>query len=448
MRVVIVGAGKLGYSIAELLSREEYDVVVIDTDEGKLEKANENLDVLTIAANGSNPIVMAGPDVQGADILIAVTGSDDVNIVCCVLAKRHGVTHTVARIRDMQFVSDAKDYLKEVFDIDLMLNPEYITAMEINRILMMPEALNVEDFADGKVRLFGTKVTKHSTLIEKPLKDLGLPKAVLAAMICRDNQMFIPHGDDRLLPNDNAYFVGETAAVANFSKNLVRKNFQKVKRAVIIGAGRAGRFTAQLLDQQGVQVKIFDTKRDRCRLMAEKLSRHSLALNGDGTNLDLLQSEGLDSADVMICLTGDDKQNLLLAMLGKHAGVKRTIVAVNRYEYSALMEKGGVDIVLSSRHLAASEMLGFVRRGGIVTVSLLEGAKAEAIEVVVQKDAKVDGKRLMDADLPKDCLVCGYLRDGEVYVPNGHSVLKSGDLALIIVHSKHSKTVLKCFQKD
>lgn len=448
MRVVIVGAGKLGYSIAELLSQEEYDIVVIDTNEERLETVQENLDVLTIADNGSSPMVIAGSDVRGADILIAATGSDEVNIVCCILAKRHGVTHTVARIRDMKFMSDGKEYLKDAFDIDLMLNPEYITAMEINRILMMPEALNVEDFADGKVRLFETKVTKHSSLIGKPLKDLGIPKAVLAGMIFRDKQMIIPHGNDSLMAQDNVYFVGETGAVASFSKNLVRRDAKKVKRVVIIGAGRAGRFTAQLLDQQGVQVKIFDTNRERCRLMAEKLSRHSLALNGDGTNMDLLQSEGLANADVMICLTGDDKLNLLLAMLGKHMGVGRTIVAVSRYEYIAMMEKGGVDIVLSSRHLAATEMLAFVRRGGIVSVSLLEGANAEAIEVVVQQGSKVAGRSLMDAALPKECLVCGYVRDGEPFVPNGHSVLEPGDLAIIIVQSKHSKSVLKYFQKD
>ena len=153
MRIVIVGAGKLGYSIAELLSQEEYDIVVIDKEEKQLGNIKENLDVLTIAANGSSPITMDNPDVQGADMLIAVTGSDEVNMVCCILAKKHGIVHTVARIRDMQFMSEAKEYLKANFDIDLMLNPEYITAMEINRILMVPAALNVEDFAEGSAFL-------------------------------------------------------------------------------------------------------------------------------------------------------------------------------------------------------------------------------------------------------------------------------------------------------
>ncbi len=448
MRIVIVGAGKLGYSIAELLSQEEYDIVVIDKEEKQLGNIKENLDVLTIAANGSSPITMDNPDVQGADMLIAVTGSDEVNMVCCILAKKHGIVHTVARIRDMQFMSEAKEYLKANFDIDLMLNPEYITAMEINRILMVPAALNVEDFAEGRVRLFETKVRRKSPLANIPLKDLDIPKSILAAMIFRDHRMIVPHGDDCLMAHDNVYFVGETGAIENFSKNLVRSDARKVSRAVIIGAGRAGRFTARELDKQDVQVKIFDTNRERCRLIAAKLSGASMAINADGTNLELLQSEGVADADVMICLTGDDKLNLLLALMGRHMGVKKTIVKVDRYDYIELMEKVGVDIVLSSRVLAASEVLAFVRRGGIVSVSLLEGAKAEAIEVVVQAGARVSGKKLMDAALPRECLVCGYVRGNETFVPNGHTVLEPGDRAIIIVKVKHSKNVLKYFQKE
>ena len=448
MRIVIVGAGKLGYSIAELLSQEEYDIVVIDKEEKQLGNIKENLDVLTIAANGSSPITMDNPDVQGADMLIAVTGSDEVSMVCCILAKKHGIVHTVARIRDMQFMSEAKEYLKANFDIDLMLNPEYITAMEINRILMVPAALNVEDFAEGRVRLFETKVRRKSPLANIPLKDLDIPKSILAAMIFRDHRMIVPHGDDCLMAHDNVYFVGETGAIENFSKNLVRSDARKVSRAVIIGAGRAGRFTARELDKQDVQVKIFDTNRERCRLIAAKLSGASMAINADGTNLELLQSEGVADADVMICLTGDDKLNLLLALMGRHMGVKKTIVKVDRYDYIELMEKVGVDIVLSSRVLAASEVLAFVRRGGIVSVSLLEGAKAEAIEVVVQAGARVSGKKLMDAALPRECLVCGYVRGSDTFVPNGHTVLEPGDRAIIIVKVKHSKNVLKYFQKE
>ena len=445
VRIVIIGAGKLGYSIAELLSNEQFDVVVVDHDEERLEAVKNTLDVLTILANGASPITMNDPDIRGADILVAVTAGDETNMVACILAKKHGITYTAARIRDMQFLSEAKDYLKENFDIDLMLNPELITAREINRILMTPAALNVEDFAYGKVRLFETKVRRHSPLINTPFKELELPPGVLAGMIFRDHRMIIPHGDDRLLPHDNAYFIGDPAEIEKFSKNFIQSDTKKPSRAMIIGVGRTGRSLAAMLDEQGVMVKVIDKDTERCRMAAEKLGS-GLAICGDGTDIDLLIQEGIADADVVICLTDDDKLNLMLALLSKHLGAQRTIVRVARIEYIDLMEKVGVDIVLSSRLLSASEVLAFARRGGVVAVSLLEGNKAEAVEVIVQEGAPVAGRRLMDVRVPQEGLVCAYVRDDDAHIPNGSTVLLPGDRAVLFIQTEHAKKVISFFK--
>ncbi|MCR5177128.1 MAG: NAD-binding protein, partial [Anaerovibrio sp.] len=233
MRIIIVGAGKLGYTIAERLSQEEYDVVVVDNNAARLQNIQDSLDVLTVTANGSSPITMNNDDIRDADVLIAVTATDEVNMVSCILAKKHGIKRTIARIRDMQFISEAKEYLKSNFDIDLMLNPELIMAMEINRILMVPAALNIEDFADGQVRLFETKVKKDSSLSNIKLKDLDMPKTIIAAMIFRGQRMIIPHGDDSLQPNDNAYFIGLTKDINSFSKNLVERNNSKLEKVTV-----------------------------------------------------------------------------------------------------------------------------------------------------------------------------------------------------------------------
>lgn len=445
MRIVVIGAGKLGYSIAELLSNEQFDVVVVDHDEERLDVVKNTLDVLTILANGASPITMNDPDIRDADILVAATAIDEVNMVACILAKKHGIRYTAARIRDMQFLSEAKDYLKENFDIDLMLNPELITAREINRILMMPAALNVEDFANGKVRLFETKVRRRSPLVNIPFKDMAIPPSILAGMIFRDHRMIIPHGDDKLLPHDNAYFIGDPKAIEQFSANFVQRDTSKVERVIIIGAGRTGRFLAPMLDQQGVRVKIFDKNRERSLLAAEKLE-NGLAICGDGTDLDLLEQEGIADADVVICLTDDEKLNLMLALIAKHLGAKKTVVRVSRREYVDLMEKVGVDIVLSTRLLSASEVLAFARQGGVVSVSLLEGAKAEAVEVIVQDGAPVVGKRLMDVKLPRECLVCAYVRGSEASIPNGSSVLLAGDRVILFIQTSYSKKVMKYFK--
>lgn len=445
MRIVIVGAGKLGYSIAELLANEEFDVVLVDQDEARLEAAKNTLDVLTVAANGASPITMSDSDIREADILIAVTAGDEVNMVACILAKKHGVTHTVARIRDMQFLSEAKEYLKENFDIDLMLNPELITAREVYRILMTPAALDVEDFASGKVRLFETKVRRHSPLANIPLKDLEMPKAILAGMIFRDHRMIIPHGDDRLLPHDNAYFIGDPVEIQKFSETFVHRDARKLEHVMIIGAGRTGRFLGKMLEEAGVAVKIIDTNRERCRLAAEMLE-NGLAICGDGTDIDLLMEEGVADADAVVCLTEDDKLNLMLALLAKHLGAKKTVVRVARSEYVDLMEKVGVDIVLPTRLLSASEVLAFARRGGVVSVSLLEGAKAEAVEVIVQEGAPVAGVRLMDAKLPRECLVCAYVRGDEAVIPNGASVLLPGDRTILFIQTGFAQKVMKYFK--
>ena len=445
MRIVIVGAGKLGYSIAELLSNEEFDVVLVDQDEVRLEAAKNTLDVLTVTANGASPITMNDPDIRAADILIAVTAGDEVNMVACILAKKHGITHTVARIRDMQFLSEAKEYLKQNFDIDLMLNPELITAREVYRILMTPAALDVEDFASGKVRLFETKVTRHSPLANIPLKDLEMPKAILAGMIFRDHRMIIPHGDDCLLPHDNAYFIGDPTEIEKFSETFVQRDARRLEHVMLIGAGRTGRFLAKILDEAGVAVKIIDANRERSRLAAENLE-NGLAICGDGTDIDLLMEEGVADADAVVCLTEDDKLNLMLALLAKHLGAKKTVVRVARSEYVDLMEKVGVDIVLPTRLLSASEVLAFARRGGVVSVSLLEGAKAEAVEVIVQDGAPVAGIPLMDARLPRECLVCAYVRDDEAVIPNGASVLLPGDRTILFIQTRFAQKVMKYFK--
>ena len=431
MRVVIVGAGKLGYTIAELLSSEKIEVVVVDKDESQLTAVKETLDVMTINKSGTNPTTLDDPDINRAEIFIAVTSTDEVNMVACILAKKHGIKHTIARIRDMQFMGEAHEYVKKNFDIDLVINPELIAAHEIYRILTTPAALNVDDFADGKIRLFEARVNRQSKLANIPLKDLKLPEGVLAGLIHRDHRMIIPHGDDSFQVHDDAYFVGFPEAIQKFSTNFVRQDSRPLERVMIIGAGRIARPLVVQLMEAGISVKVIENDRERCEQMAEILKGDSIAIYGDGANPDLLAEEGIASADVVVCLTDDDRLNLMLALLSKHFGAKKTVVRVYRTEYVDLIEKVGVDVVISARLLSASEVLAFVRRGGVTRVSILEGAKAEAVEVIVQKGTKAEGKKLMEVPLPKSCLVCAYVRKNTAYIPNGHTILLPGDRIIL-----------------
>lgn len=444
MRIVIVGAGKLGYSIAQILTEDDYDVVVVEIDEARREVVKNSLDVLTILGNGCSPNTLDDPDIRDADVLIASTDSDEVNMVTCMLAKNYGIERTVARIRNTDYALSAKDLLKQGMNIDLILNPERITAKEIDRILRTPSALDVDEYADGRVKMIEIKMNVDSPFINVPLKDLVIPKEVLIGMLFRQNKMIIPHGNDVLLAGDNVYFIGKNDVIDEFAKNFII-NAENVERVMIIGAGRTGRFLAPMLEEQGIFVKVIEKNRERCQMVAEKLEQ-GIVLCGDGTDIDLLVEEGVGEADVVVCITEDDKLNLLLALLAKHLGAKKTIVRVARSEYVELMEKVGIDIVLSARLLSSSEVLRFIRSGSIVTVSLLEGARAEALEIILPHDCMVIGRCLKDLYLPKECLVCAIVRNNEVIIPNGNTMLLANDRIILFVDSEYVKRVMPFFE--
>lgn len=445
MRIIVIGAGHLGYIISELLSNEGCDVVVVDSDAEKLESVRNDLDVLTIQADGTSPSFMRSRDVSGSDLVVAVTAMDEVNIIACILAKKNGIPHTIARIRDPKFLSEPPDYIRSNFDIDLVLSPELITAREISRLIMTPSAINVEDFANGRVRLLEMKISPRSSLAHRELKDITLPPSVLAALILRDHRMIIPHGSDRILPLDNVYFIGNPDSLARISSHSQAKYQRKTKKAFIIGAGRTGQALAPMLEAQGISVKVIDRDEERCQQMAYQLKK-GMVLCGDGTDIDLLTQEGVSEADTVICTTRDERLNLMMALLARHLGAGQTIVQVTRTEYIPLMQQVGIDIVLSTRLLAAGEVLGFVRSGNVVSVSLLEGARVQAIEIKIPQGSAIEGIPLMKAGLPPSCLVGAYVRDGRAYVPDGHSILSAGDSVILIVEADQAKNVISFFK--
>ena len=444
MRIVVAGAGKLGYSIAELLADDEFDVVVVENDPERKEVVQNSLDVLVIEGNICTPSLFKDPDIYGADVFIACTDSDEVNMITCMMAKNNNIKHTVARIRNVDYAIESPEMLNNDMKVDLILNPERITASEIDHVMMTPSVLNVDDFADGKVRMFEAKLKEDSPFANIPLKDLHIPEDILVAMLFRKHKMIIPRGNDFLLPGDNVYFVGKQDAILSFEQQFTN-TYEKIEKALIIGAGRTGRFLAPMLERQGLMVKVIEKNKERCQMLSAKLEK-GLVLCGDGTDIDLLTEEGVGEADVVVCITEDDKLNLLLALLAKHLGAKKTIVRVARNEYIELMEKVGVDVVLSSRLLSAGEVLRFVRKGGIVSVSLLEGAQAEALEIIVGKGSEVEGKALRFIDLPKECLICAIVHNNEAVIPNGNTVLHANDRIILFAKSELVKNTVPLFE--
>jgi trk system potassium uptake protein TrkA len=431
VRITVVGAGKVGYSVAQYLSREDHDVVVIEQNDERRNILQSSLDVMTIEGNGASPGLLNHPHVKGTEIFIAVTANDEVNMVACRAAKDAGMGFTVARIRSDDYMGSGPQGHKflNAMGVDMAVNTDFVMAQEISRILQIPAALGVEDFAGGRIRLLETRMAIDSPWINTPLKDLPLPPNVLVVGILRLHHMIIPNGDDVLMAHDNVFFIGAPESLENLSEKRLR-TLSRVENVMIIGAGRMGRYLALVLENKGKMVKVIDAQESRCKELAKSLKRGKV-FHGRGTDTELLSQEGVGEADAVICLTRDDELNLLLALLAKDYGAKRTFVRVGQLGYITLMEKVGVDVVLSPRLTTAEVILRQVHRGKFTTLALLEGAKASALEVHIAMGSRVLGKKLKDVKLPRHCLVGAVLRQNSVIVPNGDTLLQQGDKAVI-----------------
>ena len=425
MKIIVVGAGKVGFTLAQRLAQEEHDVIVIEKDDERRSIIEQNLDVMTVDGNGASPQLLADIGMADVGMLIAVTDSDEVNMIACLTAKQAGVPKTIARVRNMEYLGENSAKFGNMLGIDMFINPEMVTALEIAQILKTPAALDVEDFAGGKVRMLEVKIRHNSPLSGLPIKTLQLPDNVLVVGILRKGKMIIPHGNDSIADMDSVFFLGEREAIFNMEDMFTQKR-TLVERIFIVGAGRIGRHLTLLLEKSGYDVKVVEKDRHRCEELAKAVDK-SMIICGDGTVVELLTEEGIGQYDAVICLTDDDKLNLLVALMAKHFGAQKTFARVGRPEYITLMEQVGVDVVFSPRLLTAGAILRSVRRGDIVSVTLFEGAKAEAVELDVIEGSPLAERPIREIKFPRRVLVGAIVRNGHTLVPNGDTILQVGD---------------------
>lgn len=332
MHIIIVGAGKLGYLLAEFLSQKDNNVVMIDTNESKLERANNQFDILTYKANGAQIPVLEEFNVKNADLLIATTNNDDTNMLICSLAKKLGCKRVVARVRNPEY-SGQIDELKKHMNIDYVANPELEMAKEIAAHLFKGQALNMEDFAKGKVSIINIRVHDSEGMKGNKIKDINIPKSVLIAAILRDGEIIIPNGDTMLEENDTLYLIGEKEAIGSLASNSynVEKNIL-VKNAMILGGGKATYYLAKMLIRHGISVKIIERDKERCEYLAQELPG-ALIIYGDATDPYLLTEENISEVDALVSLTGYDEENLLMTLLARKYGVGKVIAKVSRTNY-------------------------------------------------------------------------------------------------------------------
>jgi trk system potassium uptake protein TrkA len=438
LKVVIVGAGEVGYHIAGRLALENKDVVVIDKNPDALRRVAENIDVQTVTGSGSSPSTLEEAGIRGAEILLAVTNRDETNLVACLVADMlSSSTKKLARLRGADFDQYHDAFRENAPHIDTVINPEIEVVKTIDRLMRVPGAVDVGQFAEGRIKFVGIYLDKESRLAGVPLFDLPNllgEQPPLVAAITREEELIIPTGKDRLLPGDLIYFISEDQHLLK-TLSVFGKHAEPVKRVMIIGGGRIGYRLAALLEAQGLYCKIIEKNAARCTILAEKLNK-AVVLHGDGSDQGLLAEENIKDMDVVVTLTNDEETNILASLLTRRLGAGKTITKISKFSYFPLMTAIGIDQVVSPRLSAINTILQHIRRGKVLSAMSLKGEQAEVLEVVALETSDIVSKPLKRISFPKGAIVAGIIHNDRIIIPTGDSVIEPNDHIIIFAHRK------------
>ncbi|MEJ0037263.1 MAG: Trk system potassium transporter TrkA [Gammaproteobacteria bacterium] len=451
MKIIILGAGQVGRTAAYHLSREEAnEVTVVDINEDTLRDLQDRLDIRTVAGNASYPTVLEAAGANEADIIVALTSADEVNMMACEVAYTLYRTPTkIARIRSAEYTSRPELFSEEALSVDVFISPEQLVTEYIEKLIKHPGALQVLDFADGKVRLVGVRAKKDGLLVGRCLRELRehLPKSdARVVAIYRAGRAVVPRGDTVIEQGDEVFFLAASADIHRVMTEL-RKADSPVKRVVIAGGGNIGFRLAKALEKQN-QVKLIERDTKRARKISELLE-NTIVLNGDAADEELLIEENIDSADVFASLTNSEEANILSAMLAKRLGAHKVMALINKPSYAELMESGSIDIAISPQTITIGSLLAHVRRGDVVRVHSLRRGAAEAIEVIVhgsERSCRVIGKRIEEIQLPEGASIGAIVRADQVIMAHHDIVIEADDhVILFLADRRHIEAVEKLF---
>jgi trk system potassium uptake protein TrkA len=443
MYAVIVGAGEVGFHIATILSQEGHEVAVIERDSESFERAAQELDVLAVQGNGASRRILERVSMGRADLLVAVTDSDEVNMIACMAAKRVGVAQTIARVRNQDYIEDVRTLSTGFTGVDHVIQPEAAVADEVDKLAGIPGALDVETFAGGQVWVVEVQVNPGNPAIGVPLRSLTLPPGVIATAILRDHGATIPRGDSALEAGDRVFLTGSPAGATAASSQL-SGHTEMPKKAMVLGCGEIGMGIALALERRRMRLTVFEKDPGRAAEAAGTL-RRSLVLRDEGINETVLAAEGVAATDLFVAATGDDRLNILSALMAKQMGAKRTVAIVERIEFSRVVESVGVDVAISPRRMTASAILRFVRSGRVISAAVLDKAAGEVLEFVVGRSSPVCGKKLADVHFPAGAIVGAIVSESGVRIPDGRSQIDDGDVAVVFTVPESVRAVEKLF---
>jgi len=452
MKIIILGAGQVGISTAEILAKEDNDITLIDNVASQVEGLQDRLDIRTIVGSASHPSVLeqaGGPD---ADLILAVTDQDEVNMAACQVAYTLFRTpKKIARIRSVEYLTHTEIFSDDSIPVDVIISPEQLITQHVLHLIEYPGALQVVDFAGGKIQLVGLKAYHGGPLVGRELRtireDLPTVEARVAA-IYRHDRPIIPEGDTIIEPNDEVFIVAAAPHIP-----IVMSEFCAVEapgqNIMLVGAGKIGLQLARTLEQNNYQVKLVEHGAERARQVAEQLDA-TIVLRGDAADEDLMLQENIDAMDVFCSLTNDDEANILSAMLAKRLGAHRAMALINRSAYVDLIESSVLDVAISPSLITVGSLLTHVRRGDTIAVHSLRRGAAEAIETIAHGDAtssSVVGRRIEEISLPSGTRVGALLRNQEVIIPHHDTVIEAEDhVILFVIDKKHIRDVERLFQ--
>lgn len=432
MNIVIVGLGEVGSHLAHVLFNEGHQITVIDADARRLRRVTDAIDVQALTGDGSRPDILDRADVDEADLLLAVSNDDNVNMLTCLFGKRMGAKTTVLRVKDSSPFRSSRTFFRKNLMFDLLLSLEDLAAEEIVKVIRQNQAIAVENFADGKIQLHQLRLTDKTSLIGVELKDLKIPPNVLITAVTREHEVIIPGGEDVLQAGDEIFVLGEPKSIAAFEKKTgIHPTY--LSNVVMYGSSSIVVEVCTALERLNVQTRIIVDDRAVAERLSERLEQ-TVVLHGEGTDLELLKEEHIGEADVFMGLSSEDEKNLMSCQLARSLHVPRTLALVNKPDYVAIYQQLGIDVAISPRLLCANRILAFVRSGSVSAIAAIESGKAEVLELELRPNSRLVGRTLAKAGLPRGCVVGAIVReDGSVRIPRGDDELRPLDNLVIFV---------------
>lgn len=445
MNIIIVGMGEVGRYISRVLVQEGHNVVIIDISTAALTAAEETLDAMVLEGHGASSRTLRQAGVSNCDLFIAVTDHSEVNMLSAIRARELGAEYTVARVSDPMYFDDDRGVFTSMMGIDLVINPRALVALEMHKIVRSANAVAVEDFAENRIEMIQLPVDAGTFAVNRPLKDVRLPENTLVAAIIRDDEIIVPQGNDAILAGDEVLIVGKIEQIPRVEKLFDRERRRFTRRVIIVGGSQIGATLASALEEDGIEVILIEKNRQRCSELSRKL-KNVVIINGDGTNIGLLEEERVETADAFVAVSGEDEVNVMASLLAQDLGAERVIALVHKPDYSTVCDHLGLDATLSPRLEVAKHVLKHVRAGEVAGVTPVLEGKAEFLEFVAPEGCKIVDKPIMKVGFPRGANICAVSHREGAYVPSGDDVIRPGDRVVVFTTRRNRHAVERVFK--